>query len=149
MNKYKYLIGLSIFGVLFSGYLSSAELFKGTCALTNGGCSDFLGYPTCYYGFAFFVVLFVYSFLYNSSKSEKHRNVINITSILAFIFSAYFSALEIIPMVTNGVVYDLFFPACAYGLVAYIIIFFLSRPKKDVVNDIAETKDPDSEDVEE
>ncbi len=136
MKIYKYLIGLSLFGVLFSGYLSSAEFFNGTCALTNGGCSDFLGHPTCYYGFAFFVVLFVYSLLYNLSKSDAHRKVINITAVLGFIFSAYFSAVEIIPMITDGVVYDLFLPSCAYGLIAYTIIFFLSKQNKmDLIED--------------
>ncbi len=148
MKIYKYLIGISIFGVLFSGYLSYAKFFNGTCALTNGGCSTFLGYPTCYYGFVFFVILFVYSLLYNSSKSDKHRKVINITSVLGFIFSAYFSGVEIIPMVTDGVVYDLFLPSCAYGLIAYTIIFFLSRSKKNEEEKVTDIKSGEELNVE-
>ena len=48
---------LSIAGMLFSGYLSFTELTANTCAI--GGCSALAGIPTCVYGFAMYLAIFI------------------------------------------------------------------------------------------
>lgn len=49
---------ISIAGMLFSGYLSYTELFRGTCAI-GGGCSTLGGLPTCVYGFVMYLIVFI------------------------------------------------------------------------------------------
>ena len=51
---------ISIAGMLFSGYLSFGELFKGSCPV-GGGCSSIAGLPTCVYGFIMYLIVFVVS----------------------------------------------------------------------------------------
>lgn len=53
----KTILGISVAGMLFSGYLSYSELFKGSCAI--GGCSYVLGAPACVYGFFMYLIVFV------------------------------------------------------------------------------------------
>jgi len=63
MNKLKSLKiirGISILGLLFSGYLSYGELFKSTCPI-DGGCSNLLGLPVCVYGFIMYLIIFIIS----------------------------------------------------------------------------------------
>ena len=60
MNKQlslKTVFGISIAGMLFSGYLSYGELFAKVCPL-GGGCSYVLGAPACVYGFVMYAVVF-------------------------------------------------------------------------------------------
>ena len=58
MNKQtalKVLFGVSLIGVLFSGYLSYTEIFQQTCAI--GGCSaTVLSVPSCVYGFFMYLI---------------------------------------------------------------------------------------------
>jgi len=63
----KIILGISIVGMLFSGYLSYSELFRQTCPL--GGCSSLGGVPVCIYGFVMYVLVFVASLL--GLKAEK------------------------------------------------------------------------------
>ncbi len=127
MKRIKCIIGLSIFGTLFSGYLSWGKFFNGTCTLQNGGCSDFLGYPTCYYGFVMFILLLTFSALYKLKGRTQYLKALCRISFAGILFSAWFSFIEIIPMITEKVRYDLFFPSCSYGLIAYIAIFCIAR----------------------
>ncbi len=55
----KAILGISVVGMLFSGYLSYSELFAGQCAV--GGCSALLGLPTCVYGFMMYLLVGVLS----------------------------------------------------------------------------------------
>jgi len=57
---------LSIAGMMFSGYLSYSELFRGVCPV--GGCSDIWGIPVCVYGFTMYLVVFILSLLGVRSK---------------------------------------------------------------------------------
>ena len=57
----KIVCGLSVAGMLFSGYLSYTELVRGSCALD--GCSNLGGIPTCVYGFVMYLAVFVISML--------------------------------------------------------------------------------------
>ena len=52
---------IGIVGVLFSGYLSFAELFQKTCPV--GGCVFVLGLPSCVYGFVMYLAIVMLSAL--------------------------------------------------------------------------------------
>jgi uncharacterized membrane protein len=58
----KTILVLAIAGMLFSGYLSYTELFRGTCA-AGGGCSNIGGLPTCLYGFMMYLIVFIIAIL--------------------------------------------------------------------------------------
>jgi len=55
------IFGISIAGMLFSGYLSASELLAKACPL--GGCSSLLGIPTCVYGFVMYTAVLVIAIL--------------------------------------------------------------------------------------
>lgn len=64
----KIILGLSIAGMLFSGYLSYTEIYQQTCAL-NLTCSNVVGVPACVYGFVMYLVVFTISILGLKSKN--------------------------------------------------------------------------------
>ncbi|PIT91317.1 hypothetical protein COU17_00800 [Candidatus Kaiserbacteria bacterium CG10_big_fil_rev_8_21_14_0_10_49_17] len=114
----------SLAGTLFAGYLSIGKLISSRCVI-DSGCSYFLGYPTCYYGFALFFTLFILSFITLMNGARASQNLLKCIVIIAgigILFSGYFSAIEVTPMITEGIRYSLFFPTCVYGLVFYILI---------------------------
>lgn len=59
------ILGIGIAGLLFSGYLSTQELF-GSC---SAGCpivdpsSTVLGYPACFYGFFMYLAIVIVALL--------------------------------------------------------------------------------------
>ena len=57
----KIIMWISIVGIVFSGYLSYTELFKGICVL--GECSFVLGLPACVYGLLMYLAIFIISLL--------------------------------------------------------------------------------------
>lgn len=59
----KTILGLSLAGTLFSGYLSFSELVLKKCALENvfGTCSNVFHVPACVYGFVMFLLVFIFS----------------------------------------------------------------------------------------
>ncbi|HLC46394.1 MAG TPA: hypothetical protein VJI75_01490 [Candidatus Nanoarchaeia archaeon] len=57
----KTILGISVMGMLFSGYLSYNELFKSVCVF--GGCAYVLWLPSCVYGFIMYLIVFVISIL--------------------------------------------------------------------------------------
>jgi uncharacterized membrane protein len=61
------IFGISLIGILFSGYLTFTELTAQTCGL--GGCSQILGLPTCAYGLIMYLVVFVISLIGKTKKS--------------------------------------------------------------------------------
>ena len=72
MNKelaLKIINGISIGGMLFSGYLSYSELFTKVCAI--GGCSSLGGVPACVYGFFMYLIVFIISFIGIVSKKQN------------------------------------------------------------------------------
>ena len=52
----KIILGLSVFGMLFSGYLSYGELTK-TCTLGCSAAGTILGLPPCVYGLAMYTII--------------------------------------------------------------------------------------------
>jgi len=125
----KGVVGLSLGGTLFAGYLSGTKLLTGDCAF-NEPCPYFLGYPACWYGFAMFLAMFVISMLamrgkYDSAKATK---AILWISALGTVFAGRYVVEEVYGWLTVGMAqgYGLGFPTCVYGLVFYLIILGLS-----------------------
>lgn len=121
-----YLVLLSLSGTLFAGYLSAVKLFTKGCALDTG-CSYFIGYPTCYYGFAMFLMLFSLSLWYFFFHALKTRILMQGVALMGILFSLYFTVTEVAPMITTGVRYGLFLPTCAYGLMVYLAVLYFAR----------------------
>jgi len=61
---------ISIAGMLFSGYLSYGELFRGLCPI-DGGCQYLLSIPTCVYGFFMYLIIFIISLAGLKSKDNN------------------------------------------------------------------------------
>jgi uncharacterized membrane protein len=57
----KTIFGISIAGLLFSGYLSYTELFQNICP--TGGCDYMLELPVCIYGFTMYLAVFIISLI--------------------------------------------------------------------------------------
>ena len=58
----KTILGISIAGLLFSGYLSYTELFAGFCGaakLGMGSCTAVGGIPACVYGFIMYAIVLI------------------------------------------------------------------------------------------
>jgi uncharacterized membrane protein len=70
-NDYlKIIMAFSIFGMLFSGYLSWGDLFPGVSSAF--GCAaastKILGVPTCIYGFIMYLIIGILSVMALKSK---------------------------------------------------------------------------------
>jgi uncharacterized membrane protein len=121
---------LSLAGVLFAGYLSFFKIVNETCALSEG-CSYFLGFPTCFYGFVMFAVLLIASFLLYKGKGNKEQlmKILKGVSLLGILFSAYFGIQELFfrQCLGGDCSYALVLPTCVYGLVVYVLVFWLAR----------------------
>lgn len=63
----KIISGISLAGILFSGYLSYSELFVQVCPI--GGCSNLGGIPVCVYGLIMYLAVFIISL--TGLKSKK------------------------------------------------------------------------------
>ena len=122
------LLALSLAGVLFAGYLSAVKLFQQTCAF-NESCPYFLGYPTCYYGFAMFFALAATLVLARFAAIAQKRALAIVLGIsgLGIIFAGYFTIGEVPVLFLQGLsAFVLGLPTCAYGLLVYIAIFAIA-----------------------
>jgi len=119
------LLGLSVAGLLFSGYLSGVKLFSGVCAF-NEGCPLFFGFPACYFGFAMFLVLTALAILGRRGKLTEEtvlRDTL-VVSCLGMLFAGYYTLLELPTLFREGLAaYMLGLPTCALGFIFYAIIF--------------------------
>lgn len=123
-----YLFFIALIGFLFSGYLSLVKLLSNTCAL-NEPCPYFLGYPACWYGFLMFSILLITSsLLVKKPTSKVLLRILVITSGVGILFAGYFTLPEI-SRILSGHSYSLGLPTCAYGLLFYILILWLSGLK--------------------
>ena len=62
----KSILGISIAGLLFSGYLSYTELFANFCGAAKlglGSCTNVFQIPACVYGFFMYLAVFILSIL--------------------------------------------------------------------------------------
>jgi len=65
-NALTAIMWISVFGILFSGYLSYTELFAGFCGATQlgmGSCAAVFQIPACVYGLVMYVIIFVISLI--------------------------------------------------------------------------------------
>lgn len=128
LSYHKKMLLLSAAGTVFAGYLSGVKIFSKTCAFGES-CPYFLGYPSCYYGFVMYLAMFVIA-LYAVMKTVKERWIaqsIATISFLGILFSGYFVWLELSLFLSGEpATYALLLPTCAYGLIFYIAIFWLS-----------------------
>jgi uncharacterized membrane protein len=123
--KNKILLGLTVAGLLFSGYLSGVKLFSGTCAF-NEGCPLFFGLPACYFGFAMFLTLTALVVLCWFGKLTKEIMLqdLFVVSLCGILFAGYFTILELPLLFREGLAaYMLGLPTCALGFIFYVIIF--------------------------
>lgn len=126
--KYYTLFFLSLGGVLFSGYLSGVKFFTSSCALKES-CPFFLGYPACYYGFAMYLTLFIFSvLLLRGGGAEVWTRRILLVSGLGILFSGYFTLGELPVLWNEGIAtFVLGLPTCAWGLLMYIAVFLRAK----------------------
>jgi hypothetical protein len=120
--------GLSLAGVLFSGYLSGLKFFADVCAF-NESCPYFVGYPACYFGFVMFVVLFVSSglLLFGKWSFQRALNVNLVTSTLGVLFASYFAYPEARDLLSGNFGSTFFgLSTCIYGLIFFILIFVIT-----------------------
>ena len=121
---HKSLFWLSLAGFLFSGYMSGTKFFSGNCAF-NEQCPLFLGYPSCYFGFLLFTVLFITALLLHL-KRLAHRTAlytILITAFLGVLFAGWFTLGELPLLFENGLrAYFFGLPTCALGLLFYVAV---------------------------
>lgn len=131
MKKDKKIVSLfilSIAGLLFSGYLSGVKFFTSTCVF-NESCPYFLGYPACYFGFALFLLITIFSSLLLFSRIEKRKGLqgVGIISFLGILFAGYFTLGELPLLFADGFkAYVFGLPTCALGFLFFVVIFVLS-----------------------
>ena len=132
METYKnfkiFFLVASIAGVLFSGYMSGVKFFSATCAFGET-CPLFWGMPVCYFGFAMFSLLFIFSILLALGKwnVEYLAKVLFGVSLAGIIFAGYFSIGEIPLLWQSGFgAYFFGLPTCVMGCIFFVIIFIAS-----------------------
>jgi len=120
---------LSLGGTLFAGYLSAVKIVTQTCAFGES-CPYFLGYPSCWYGFAMFLTLFVLATLGLSGRLSEARTAKGLLwiSALGTAFAGSFVVQEVYGWISAGSVtfYGFGLPTCVYGLVFYVAVLALS-----------------------
>ncbi|OGZ06321.1 MAG: hypothetical protein A2845_00785 [Candidatus Lloydbacteria bacterium RIFCSPHIGHO2_01_FULL_49_22] len=122
--KQNILLALTVAGLLFSGYLGGLKLFSDTCAF-NETCATFLGYPTCYYGFAMYLLIFVLLLASRFGKMGVSRARYGVAGIsfAGILFSGYYSFRELSTLLRGDISdFLLGLPTCAYGFIMYVAI---------------------------
>lgn len=124
----KTLFGISILGLLFSGYLGGTKLLTGACAL-NESCPYFLGYPACFFGFFMYLAITIGAgmLLLKKGKTSCALNIVFVVSTLGVLFAGYFTLGELPLFFAQGLeAYLLGLPTCAYGLIMYLALIFVA-----------------------
>jgi uncharacterized membrane protein len=128
----KWILYLSIAGVLFAGYLTLSKLLVGTCAFGES-CPFLFGYPVCIYGLMIFSTIMISTIALLLHPADKiARNMLWIMSILGVVFSGYYAFQEIFnPICGNACVYQLGLPTCVYGFIVFLaVLVFVVRSRK-------------------
>jgi uncharacterized membrane protein len=115
-------------GFLFSGYMSGVKFFSEVCAFGET-CPLFLGRPACYFGFAMFSLLFIFSLLlfFNKWKIKNLSKSLLVVSLAGVVFAGYFSAGELPLFLQNGFgAYFFGLPTCVLGGIFFAAIFIAS-----------------------
>lgn len=125
-------LGFSLLGALLSGYLTYWNVFGPSChvgplswLVSCGGPGKVLifGLPTCVYGFAMFVSVFVLSLVALLRKAPTRvLKALVVIGIIGTLFSSVLIVYEIwiLKLSFSGL------PACVYGLIFYVGILITS-----------------------
>ena len=113
------LLVVIIFGMGFSGYLTSGVLLSNTCPL-NGGCTRVFGYPSCMYGFTMYTILLIILLLTWMGKIVfvTGRKLILLVSVIGMLFSGSLLVQEYLNRSPLTI--------CAAGFSMFLLIFLLS-----------------------
>jgi uncharacterized membrane protein len=114
-------IYVSLAGLIFSGYLAGTKLFSGGCAFKEP-CPYFFGVPVCYVGFILYTILTALSLL--QRRSGENWNLIAGVSGVGVLYAGYFTFTEIAFGFASN--YALFLPTCAWGLIFFTGLLFIS-----------------------
>ena len=116
---------LSGFGLLLSGYLSYVNLWGPGCSegflssiVSCGGPKKVLifGYPTCVYGFAMYLAIFITNtFAWSAENPRRFWNGLISIAILGTAFAGGLTTYELFILKLQFTT----LPACVYGLVLY------------------------------
>ncbi len=123
-----FILGASVAGALFAGYMSAVKLFSGACAF-NEACPLFLGHPSCYFGFLLFLVLAFVSFAhrYYVRCASYALPTVRAVSFFGVLFAGYFTLGELPLLFAQGLsAYVLGLPTCALGFIFFLLIFAAS-----------------------
>lgn len=109
-----------VFGMGFSGYLTTSIILSSTCPL-NGGCALVFGYPSCMYGFTMYTILLVILLLTWPGKIafSTGRKLILIVSVIGMLFAG---SLLVEEYAGNRPL-----TICAIGFVMYLLILIISQ----------------------
>jgi hypothetical protein len=119
-----FVLGFSVAGFLFSGYLTAVKVFSGGCAF-NETCPIFLGHPACWYGFALYSALLALSVLTFSNKLALRSGLLAATAIalVGIVFAGYLTVGEYATFMAGGFEGSLGLPTCFLGLIFYMFTF--------------------------
>ncbi len=117
MRKSDWALVLSAVGLLFSGGLYLSTLLAGKC---TGGCIQWLGYPTCLYGFLLFTGTFLSALAMR--RWQAARGAARAFALAGLLFSLVFGAIELSQSVFGWL---LGLPNCIYGLVMFAAVLYL------------------------
>lgn len=124
----RFILGFSLAGFFFSGYLTAVKLFSGVCAF-NESCPIVFGYPACWYGFALYVILLsiAVSAARRGISFEKGIAALAGVSFVGIVFAGYLTMTELPTFLARGFAsYTFGVPTCFMGLVFFMLIFVTS-----------------------
>lgn len=124
----RFILGFSLAGFFFSGYLTAVKLFSGACAF-NESCPIVFGYPACWYGFALYIVLLGISVITARKRIlfEKGITALAGVSLVGILFAGYLTMTELPTFLARGFAsYTFGVPTCFMGLIFFMLIFVTS-----------------------
>lgn len=118
-NATKVVLGLSVAGTLFAGYLSFSSLILKRCAFGEP-CPQLFGLPSCLYGFAFFLIIALLAAAMTFGWLERRLGEFVAVVIAAggFVFAWRYAIPEFGPLFA-GHRYAMGLPVCAWGAVFF------------------------------
>jgi uncharacterized membrane protein len=123
-----FLFYAALAGFAFSGYMSGVKFFTQQCAFGET-CPLFLGVPACYFGFAMFLTITLFTGIHAYTRvSPKAMLLATIADAVAgILFAGYFTLGELPVLFEKGLYAYLFgLPTCALGLIFYVLILVLA-----------------------
>ncbi len=121
----KWILYLSIAGVLFAGYLTFSKLIRGVCSFGES-CPFLWGHAVCVYGLILFSIVLISTITLLITPSDKlAKPLLLFTSVLGVLFSGYYAYQEVFnPICGDLCVYKLGLPTCIYGFIVFVAVLF-------------------------